>query len=97
MYDTSLSLLTENPTMQLNDAINLVRDKFMAETQGQSGGDIADKYQDAFADYPVLMEVATQIFGVQIINQNIQQQMAQQQDQQPSSPILTGEGPIQPA
>ncbi len=71
--------------MQLNDAINLVRDKFVAETQGQLEGEAAERYADAFADYPVMMEIATQIFGVQIINQNIQQQMAQQQ-QNPGNP-----------
>jgi hypothetical protein len=65
--------------MQLNDAVNLVKDKFMAEARGETDGPAAEKYHDAFEQFPVMMEVATQVFGVQIIQQNIAQQMQRQQ------------------
>lgn len=65
--------------MQINDALNLVREKFTAEAQGTTEGDVADRYQDAFSDYPVTMEVATHIFAVQLIQHNMAQQMQAQQ------------------
>ncbi len=70
--------------MQLQEAIQIVQAKFMAESKGNSEGDEADRYQDAFADFPVMMETATQIFAAQIIAQNIEQsQRNTQQQQQP--------------
>jgi len=68
--------------MQVNDALNLVREKFTAEAQGLTEGEAADKYQDAFGDYPVTMEVATHIFSVQLIQHNMAQQMQAQQQAQ---------------
>ena len=68
--------------MQLQEAIQIVQAKFMAEAQGKSEGDEADRYQDAFADFPVMMETATQIFSAQIIAQNIEQAQRQAQQQQ---------------
>lgn len=71
--------------MQLQQAIEIVQQKFMAEAQGQIDGEVADRYADAFGDYPAMMEVATQIFSAQIIAQNIENQQraaAQQQQQQ---------------
>jgi len=65
--------------MQVNDALNLVREKFTAEAQDQTTGEAAEKYQDAFGDYPVTMEVATHIFAVQLIQHNMAQQMQAQQ------------------
>ncbi|WP_428388591.1 hypothetical protein [Mucisphaera sp.] len=65
--------------MQLQEALNLVQQKFQAESKGETSGEAADKYQAAFADYPVMMEVATHIFGSQIILQNAQQQAARAQ------------------
>ena len=65
--------------MQVNDALNLVREKFTAESTGQTAGEAADKYQDAFGAYPVTMEVATHIFAVQLIQHNMAQQMQAQQ------------------
>lgn len=65
--------------MQVNDALNLVREKFAAEAQGTTDGAVADKYQDAFSDFPVTMEVATHIFAVQLIQHNMAQQMQAQQ------------------
>ncbi len=68
--------------MQLQEAIQIVQAKFMAEAQGKTEGDEADRYQDAFADYPVMMETATQIFAAQIIAQNIEQAQRQAHAQQ---------------
>ncbi len=65
--------------MQINDALNLVREKFTAESNGQTDGEPATKYQDAFGEYPVTMEVATHIFAVQLIQHNMAQQMQAQQ------------------
>jgi hypothetical protein len=78
--------------MQINDALNLVREKFAAESGGQTSGEAADKYQDAFGDYPVTMEVATHIFSVQLIQHNMAQQMQAQQQA-----AGTGEGAADPA
>jgi len=68
--------------MQLQEAIQIVQAKFMAEAQGKTDGDEADRYQDAFADFPVMMETATQIFAAQIIAQNLEQAQRQAQQQQ---------------
>ncbi len=65
--------------MQINDALTLVREKFTEEAQGKTEGEVADKYQDAFTDFPVTMEVATHIFAVQLIQHNMAQQMQAQQ------------------
>lgn len=65
--------------MQIKDALNLVREKFNAESGGQTDGEVADKYQDAFSDFPVTMEVATHILAVQLIQHNMAQQMQAQQ------------------
>lgn len=68
--------------MHIQEAINLVQAKFMAESKGEAEGEAADKYSDAFAQYPVLMEVATYIFAQGLITQNYQAaiQRAQQQN-----------------
>ncbi len=72
--------------MQINDALNLVREKFTAESNDTIDGEAAEKYQNAFSDYPVTMEVATHIFSVQLIQHNMAQQMqAQQQAGQPAA------------
>jgi hypothetical protein len=73
--------------MQLQEAIQIVQAKFMAEAQSKPDGPEADRYQDAFGDYPAMMEVATQIFAAQIIAQNIEQaqRAAQQQQAQQNS------------
>lgn len=65
--------------MQIKDALSLVREKFTAESNGQTDGEAADKYQDAFSDFPVTMEVATHVFAVQLIQHNVAQQMQAQQ------------------
>ena len=68
--------------MELQHAINLVREKFTAESQDQTDGDVVDRYADAFEQYPVLMEVATHIWAQQLIQQNIARQLAQRQQQE---------------
>ncbi len=78
--------------MQINDALNLIREKFAAESKGLSTGEAAEKYQDAFGDYPVTMEVATHILAVQLIQQNMAQQMQAQQQA-----AGQGDGQAQPA
>jgi len=65
--------------MQVNDALNLVREKFTAEANGDTSGDVTQRYQDAFSDFPVTMEVATHILSVQLIQHNMAQQMQTQQ------------------
>ena len=65
--------------MQIKDALSLVREKFTAESNGQTDGEAADKDQDAFGDFPVTMEVATHVFAVQLIQHNMAQQMQAQQ------------------
>lgn len=65
--------------MQINDALNLVREKFNAEAKGDKAGDVSDRYQDAFSDFPVTMEVATHILSVQLIQHNMTQQIQAQQ------------------
>ncbi len=70
--------------MQVNDALNLVREKFTAESNGETAGDVSDRYQNAFSEFPVTMEVATHVLAVQLIQHNMAQQMqAQQEAQQP--------------
>lgn len=56
--------------MQLNEAVQLVQKKFMAESQGQTEGPELDAYQDAFDKFPVMMEVATYCWSDQIVQQN---------------------------
>ncbi len=56
--------------MTLQEAIQIVGQKFNEEQQGKTDGEAADKYADAFEQYPVVMEVATQFVGDQIIQQH---------------------------
>jgi len=65
--------------MQINDALNLVRAKFTSESGGDAPDDAAQRYQDAFSEFPVTMEVATHILAVQLIQHNMAQQMQTQQ------------------
>lgn len=74
--------------MQLNDAVQLVQAKFNSEGQGNPNGPELKAWQDAHAQFPVMMDVATQIWADQIIRMNEQaarqhamqqQMMAQQQ------------------
>lgn len=62
--------------MQLQEAIMLVQAKFNAEAQGQTGGEETTKYEDAFDQWPVTMEIATQFFADQIIQQNYEARKA---------------------
>ena len=56
--------------MQLQQAVQLVQAKFMAETQEKNEGPEIDAYHEAFEKYPVLMEVATYCWSDQIVQQN---------------------------
>lgn len=67
--------------MQLQQAVQLVQAKFVAETQEKSEGQEIDAYHEAFEKYPVLMEVATYCWADQIVQQNYEmrkQQAAQE-------------------
>ena len=70
--------------MQLNDAVQLVQAKFNSEGQGNPDGPELKAWQDAHAQFPVMMDVATQIWADQIIRMNEQaaRQYAMQQQQQ---------------
>ena len=78
--------------MQLNDAVQLVQAKFNAEGQDRADGPELAAWQQAHAQFPVMMDVATQIWADQIIRMNEaaarqhyemqQQQMMQQQMQE---------------
>lgn len=56
--------------MQLQEAVQLVQAKFVAETSGKMEGPEIDAYHDAFEKFPVMMEVATHCWADQIIQQN---------------------------
>jgi hypothetical protein len=83
--------------MHIQEAINLVQAKFVAESQGQTEGEAADKYQAAFSDFPVLMEVATYIFAQGLITQNYQAAIRKAQEEGkapgPGGPAGGGGGP----
>ncbi|MEM1353702.1 MAG: hypothetical protein AAGC44_09725 [Planctomycetota bacterium] len=67
--------------MQLNEAVQLIQKKFMAEAQGNAEGPELDEYQEAFDKFPVMMEVATYCWADQIVQQNYEarKKMADQQ------------------
>ena len=75
--------------MQLQEALNLIHQKFMLESQGKEDEAASKQYFDAFDKYPAVMETASQIFAAQIIAQNIQAQQAQAQTGDGASPIQT--------
>jgi len=67
--------------MQLQEAVQLIQAKFVAETQDKGEGPEIDAYHEAFEKYPVVMEVATYCWADQIVQQNYEmrkQQAAQQ-------------------
>jgi hypothetical protein len=71
--------------MQLQEAVQIVQKKFIAETQDKTEGPELDAYQDAFEKFPVLMEVATYAWADQIVQQNYEarkQQAVQAAQQQ---------------
>lgn len=78
--------------MQVQEAINLVQAKFMAESKGETEGEAADRYHAAFEEYPVMMEVATIILAQGLITQNYQAAMQRaQQQQQGGAPAPGGQ------
>lgn len=68
--------------MHIQEAINLVQAKFMAESKGEMQGEAAEKYADAFEQFPVMMEVATYIFAQGLITQNYQAAIQRAQKEQ---------------
>jgi len=74
--------------MQLQEAVQLVQAKFMAETQGKMEGAEIDAYHDAFEKFPVLMEVATYCWSDQIVQQNyeMRKKAAEQQGGEGGAP-----------
>lgn len=63
--------------MQLQEAVQLVQAKFVAETQDKTEGPEIDAYHEAFEKYPVIMEVATYCWSDQIVQQNYEMRKAQ--------------------
>ncbi len=74
--------------MQLQEAVQLVQAKFVAETQGKMAGPEVDAYHDAFEKFPVMMEVATYCWADQIVQQNyeLRKQMVEKQGAEGGSP-----------
>lgn len=71
--------------MQLQDAIQIIQQKFMAETQGQLEDPIHEKYADAFDNYPLVMEVAQAAFADEIIQRNYEARRAMAEKAQAAS------------
>ena len=67
--------------MQLQEAINMVQAKLKAETEGTTQSDAADRYHDAYEQFPVMMEIATHIVAQGIITQNYHAAMAKAQQE----------------
>lgn len=63
--------------MQLQEAVQLIQAKFVAETQDKSEGPEIDAYHAAFEKYPVVMEVATYCWSDQIVQQNYEMRKQQ--------------------
>ena len=63
--------------MQLQEAVQLIQAKFVAETQDKAEGPEIDAYHEAFEKYPVVMEVATYCWADQIVQQNYEMRKAQ--------------------
>ena len=63
--------------MQLQEAVQLIQAKFVAETQDKSEGPEIDAYHAAFEKYPVIMEVATYCWSDQIVQQNYEMRKQQ--------------------
>lgn len=76
--------------MQLQEAVQLVQAKFIAETQGKMEGPEVDAYHDAFEKFPVVMEVATYCWSDQIVQQNyeMRKQMMEKQAAAGGNPPL---------
>ena len=76
--------------MQLQEAVQLIQAKFVAETQDKAEGPEIDAYHAAFEKYPVIMEVATYCWADQIVQQNYEmrkQQAAQQTGGEDGPPL----------
>ncbi len=56
--------------MQLQQAIQLVQAKFVAESKGETQGQAHDQYHNAFEQFPLVMEVAVTAFSDELIQRN---------------------------
>lgn len=63
--------------MQLQEAVQLVQAKFVAETQGKTEGPEYDAYYEAIDKFPVMIEVATYCWADQIVQQNYEMRKQQ--------------------
>lgn len=79
--------------MQLQQAVQLVQAKFVAETQEKSEGPEIDAYHEAFEKYPVLMEVATYCWSDQIVQQNYDMRK-KMEEQQAAAGVEGGDTPM---
>lgn len=52
--------------MNLHQAIGLVRAKYLEEERNITTGNIADKYERALEDYPVVMTTAHQLWATEL-------------------------------
>lgn len=75
--------------MQLQEAVQLVQAKFVAETQGKMDGPEVTAYHDAFEKFPVMMEVATYCWSDQIVQQNYEMRKKQMEGGEEAPPIGT--------
>ena len=66
--------------MQLNEALSIVQQQFIAEAQDQEPEGVRDQYHAAQEKYPAMMTVAHHVWAQELIRQNLMQ--AQQQAQQ---------------
>ena len=84
--------------MQLQDAINLVRQQFIAEAQPQDGEhasklkEIRRAYNEAGGSHPAMMAVAHHIWADELVKQNVQRaQQAAQAAQSAGSGAAAGD------
>lgn len=68
--------------MQLNEALTLVQQQFIAEAQGQGTGELRPPYDAALEKCPAMMAVAHHVWADELIRQNI----AQAQQAAPAGP-----------
>lgn len=86
--------------MNLDQAISLVQQQFVAEAQDQAPEGLREQYEAAAQKYPAMMQVAHHIWAQELIRQNLvraaQQQQQQQQKQQAGQPNPAPAAPAQP-
>ena len=86
--------------MQLQDAINLVRQQFIAEAQPQDGEhasklkEIRRAYNEAGGSHPAMMSVAHHIWADELVKQNIARAQAAQAKGAEGSSAPSAEGDV---